>query len=133
MTEPNLIEQAITYYWGERCEDYEPLCIVCQAWRLYDDLCDRSAQGAECDCGAEMGGRTIPEAIAAWNTRAEAADRIEQLEAEVERLREALREVFEEWAGSEGFIPETAPEGYLLQLTKRMTDIARAALGESHD
>ena len=53
-----------------------------------------------------------------------AADRIEALEA-------ALREVFEEWAGSEGFIPETAPEGYLLQLTKRMADIARAALGET--
>ena len=53
--------------------------------------------------------------------RDEAADRIEALEA-------ALREVFEEWAGSEGFIPETAPEGYMLQLTKRMADIARAAL-----
>ena len=53
----------------------------------------------------------------------DAADRIEALEA-------ALREVFEEWAGSEGFIPETAPEAYLLQLTKRMADIARAALGE---
>ena len=58
---------------------------------------------------------------------AEAADRIEALEA-------GLREVFEQWAGSEGFIPETAPEGYLLQLTKRMADIARAALaGDSHD
>lgn len=57
----------------------------------------------------------------------QARDRIEALEA-------ALREVFEEWAGSEGFIPETAPEGYLLQLTKRMADIARAALaGDSHD
>ena len=56
-----------------------------------------------------------------------AADRIEALEA-------GLREVFEQWAGSEGFIPETAPEGYLLQLTKRMADIARAALaGDSHD
>jgi len=55
--------------------------------------------------------------------RLAAADRIEALEA-------GLREVFEQWAGSEGFIPETAPEGYLLQLTKRMADIARAALGE---
>ena len=53
--------------------------------------------------------------------RLAAADRIETLEA-------ALREVFEQWAGSEGFIPDTAPEGYLLQLTKRMADIARAAL-----
>ena len=60
-----------------------------------------------------------------------AADRIEALSAENERLREALREVFEQWAGSEGFIPETAPEAYLLQLTKRMADIARAALGEA--
>lgn len=60
-----------------------------------------------------------------------AAHRIEALSAENERLREALREVFEEWAGSEGFIPETAPEGYLLQLTKRMADIARAALGDT--
>lgn len=60
-----------------------------------------------------------------------AADRIEALSAENERLREALREVFEEWAGSEGFIPKTAPEGYLLHLTKRMADIARAALGET--
>jgi hypothetical protein len=52
------------------------------------------------------------------------------LSAENERLREALKEVFEAWAGSEGFIPETAPEGYLLYLTKRMAHIARAALGE---
>ena len=64
----------------------------------------------------------------------EAADLIETQARENERLREALREVFEEWAGSEGFIPETAPEGYLLQLTKRMADIARAAIaGDSHD
>ena len=55
----------------------------------------------------------------------------EALRAEIERLRGALRGVFEEWAGSEGFIPETAPEGYLLHLTKRMADIARAALKEN--
>lgn len=39
---------------------------------------------------------------------------------EVERLRAALAEIFEMWAGSEGFIPETAPEGYLLELIKKM-------------
>ena len=60
----------------------------------------------------------------------DAADRIEAQAAEIERLREALKEVFEAWAGSEGFIPETAPEGYLLYLTKRMAHIASAALGE---
>lgn len=63
----------------------------------------------------------------------EAADLIETQAREIERLRGGLREVFEEWAGSEGFIPETAPEGYLLHLTKRMADIANTALGESHD
>ena len=41
-------------------------------------------------------------------------------DAEIERLRAALAEIFEMWAGSEGFIPETAPEGYLLELIKRM-------------
>ena len=65
---------------------------------------------------------------------AEAADLIETQAREIERLRAAHCEMFEEWAGSEGFIPETAPEGYLLQLTKRMADIASAALaGDSHD
>ena len=84
--------------------------------------------------------------------RMEAADRIEALSAEnerlikagdgdvglihwqgerIEQLEAALRDVFEQWAGSEGFIAETAPEGYLLQLTKRMADIARAPLGDA--
>ena len=46
----------------------------------------------------------------------------------ITHLERALREIYEEWAGSEGFIPETAPEGYLLELTKRMAGIAIAAL-----
>ena len=52
----------------------------------------------------------------------------QELHSENARLREGLREVFEQWAGSEGFIPETAPEGYLLQLIKRMAFTASAAL-----
>ena len=56
---------------------------------------------------------------------------IEAQAAEIEKLREALKEVFEAWAGSEGFIPETAPEGYLLYLTKRMAHIAREAMGDT--
>ena len=57
-----------------------------------------------------------------------AADLIEQQAARIAKLEAALREVYETWAGSEGFIPETAPEGYLLQLTKKMALIAGAAL-----
>ena len=34
----NLIEQAIESYWGERCLDYEGGCVVCEAWRDYDNL-----------------------------------------------------------------------------------------------
>jgi hypothetical protein len=25
-------------YWGERCEDYEEGCVVCDAWREYENL-----------------------------------------------------------------------------------------------
>ena len=34
----NCIEQAMTDYWGERCDSYEQGCVVCDAWREYDDL-----------------------------------------------------------------------------------------------
>lgn len=60
------------------------------------------------------------EAIATFRERA-------ALEA-TQHLRRVLREIYEEWAGSDGFIPETAPEGYLLALTKRMARMAIEAL-----
>jgi hypothetical protein len=28
----------MTDYWGERCDDYEQECVVCDAWREYDAL-----------------------------------------------------------------------------------------------
>ena len=34
----NLIEQAIESYWGERCPDQSEGCVVCEAWREYDNL-----------------------------------------------------------------------------------------------
>lgn len=33
-----LIEQAITEFYGERCDDYLAECVVCKAWKEYDDL-----------------------------------------------------------------------------------------------
>ena len=42
-----------------------------------------------------------------------------------------FREIYEEWAGSEGFIPETCAEGYVLELAKRMADIAIRAAKET--
>jgi hypothetical protein len=32
------IEEAVEFYWGERCPDHEAECVICQAWKEYDDL-----------------------------------------------------------------------------------------------
>ena len=34
----NLIEEALTGHWGPKCSEYEEGCIVCDAWRQYDNL-----------------------------------------------------------------------------------------------
>lgn len=34
----NLVEQAMTAHWGEKCDDYEEGCPVCDAWREYENL-----------------------------------------------------------------------------------------------
>ena len=36
----SLIEEAITDYWGERCDDYHERCVCCAAWKEYDLLRD---------------------------------------------------------------------------------------------
>jgi hypothetical protein len=50
---------------------------------------------------------------------------------EIEKLREALREIYEVYAGSEGIPqPMTAAEGYLLSLLMEVVGIAQKALKE---
>lgn len=34
----NLIEDAITEYFGERCDEYYFECVCCAAWKQYDTL-----------------------------------------------------------------------------------------------
>jgi len=34
--EMKLIKKAIKEYYGKRCPDFEPECVVCQAWAEYD-------------------------------------------------------------------------------------------------
>lgn len=34
----NKIEEAIEYYWGKRCGDFDDDCACCQAWKEYDEL-----------------------------------------------------------------------------------------------
>jgi len=36
----DLIEQAITEFYGERCDDYLAECVVCTVWKEYDTLRD---------------------------------------------------------------------------------------------
>lgn len=42
----------------------------------------------------------------------------------IAELEDAFREIYEVYAGSDGFIPETCAEGYQQQLIKEMADIA---------
>ena len=34
----NLVEEALTGHWGPKCSEYEQGCIVCDAWREYENL-----------------------------------------------------------------------------------------------
>ena len=34
----NLVEEALTGHWGPKCSEYEEGCVVCDAWREYDNL-----------------------------------------------------------------------------------------------
>ena len=42
----------------------------------------------------------------------------------ITELEDAFREIYEVYAGSEGFIPETCAESYQQQLVKEMAEIA---------
>lgn len=55
-------------------------------------------------------------------------ERITKLEAENQRLREALREAYEIYAGMDGFIPETAPEAYQATIISNMVGVIQKAL-----
>lgn len=47
----NLIEEAITEHWGERCPKYIWGCIVCEAWKQYDNLHEMAQQTANAWAG----------------------------------------------------------------------------------
>lgn len=34
----SLIEEALTDYWGEKCEDFDEDCPRCQAWIEYGEM-----------------------------------------------------------------------------------------------
>ena len=61
----------------------------------------------------------------------EAATEIRRLRADAERLRRALHDIAEEWAGAECGEPVTAQEAYAIGLAKRMYALAADALKET--
>lgn len=58
----------------------------------------------------------------------QASRRIEDDACEIGRLRRALREIAEEWAGAECGEPVHAQEAYAIALAKRMYSLAAEAL-----
>jgi len=50
---------------------------------------------------------------------------IDLLRIELNTVKTKLHEVREIYAGMEGFIPETAPEGYCLRIIRQMYDAAK--------
>ena len=85
---------------------------------LLDCKCNAYCYG-ECGCHT-----TWPESLCR-----DAADEIEALKAEIERLQRICRDAYEVWAGSEGIPePETAAEAYLLQLLEQMRDEIKKGL-----
>jgi hypothetical protein len=43
--ENNPLHEAVLFYWGERCADFEPECVACQAWKLYHDILTTVSEG----------------------------------------------------------------------------------------
>ena len=43
-TEPdnNPVHEAVLFFWGERCPDYEQGCPTCEAWKQYDNIMEKS-------------------------------------------------------------------------------------------
>lgn len=58
---------------------------------------------------------------------------LEKAEAKRDELREALEEIREIYAGMDGFIPETAPEGYLQRIIEKMWAEVRDALTQEQE
>lgn len=42
-----LVSQAIEQTWGQRCDDHDPTCVVCQAWDAYDAMADSLRRGED--------------------------------------------------------------------------------------
>lgn len=110
------IEDAMTYYWGERCAEHEPGCPKCDAWAEYDErIRPESINSAALDELGKMDGEDI---------------RIAQLEAElaaerekVAGLVEALQSLIRDWEQNDAADEDEWSDGY----EDALADVARKA------
>ena len=49
----NAVHEAVLFYWGERCPDYEAGCPTCEAWKQYDMLMHKNEAWAWHEAKAE--------------------------------------------------------------------------------
>lgn len=129
--------------YSEMSAEADRLCKMVTAFREQDDA-------IRAEFGGKRDGRPTIECLRkAFNAKWSAEDTLfqatldmktEELRAEVarltaenEKLRAALQEAFEVYAGSEGFIPETAAEGYQQQVIKQMVDCINVGLTALQD
>ena len=96
--------------WKDRAEEAEAELITL---RLDNESKDMVIKGLESTNSALNDVITADEKI------------IEELEARLKQAEARLKEVYEIYAGMEGFIPETAPEGYCLSIIKKMATAAK--------
>lgn len=43
----DLIKEAVTDWWGERCTEYDPDCVCCTAWAQFDKLKKKAKKGKQ--------------------------------------------------------------------------------------
>ena len=56
---------------------------------------------------------------------------VRRMKEDVRRMKTALEEIREAYAGMDGFIPETCPEGYQQRIIKQMYGAAVEGLKEA--
>ena len=111
LSEAKMAENANCFSWAKLFRE----C----AWLLRKKDCENKQLRDDLDTWKSVFPDIAPESVLPDRSK---------IEEENKRLRTALRDAYEVFAGSDGFIPETAAEGYLLQIIKQMVDCISAAL-----
>lgn len=123
----DLIADAITEQYGERCPDYEPECWCCKVWKQYDALATLAAEVEALRRERDRAERTLRHALEVAKDQEARAD---SLAAELAQCRETLGWI-DAWVSNPvGSYSVLALDG-LFAMTR---DRARTALkGTSHE